>query len=96
MNNIFKSALRPSVLKRLCPLKNVITISCQQRQITRNLWYMCSTRNESLTKSIGIKLQHPTELCSCGCGKKGVHSKGKNEVPIYNYLLTDVIFTSRK
>lgn len=80
MNSIFKSALRSSVLKRLYPLKNVITISNQQRQITRNLWYMCNSRNENLTKSIGIKLQHPTELCSCGCGKKGVHSKGRNKI----------------
>lgn len=85
MNNILKSTVRLSALKRLYQLKNVITVSNQQRQITRNLWYMCNSRNDNFTKSISVKLQNPTELCSCGCGKKGVHSKGKGILVVHSY-----------
>lgn len=93
MNSILKSTMRLSALKQLYQLKNVVTVSNQQRQITRNLWYMCNSRSNNFTKAVAVKLQSPTELCSCGCGKKGVHSKGKNDyneiycLAVANFLL---------
>ncbi|KAJ8929059.1 hypothetical protein NQ314_018291 [Rhamnusium bicolor] len=56
MNNMFKAAIRLNGLRLLLnPVKNVVATTCanQQRQIARNLWYMCNSRNEEfLTEEI--------------------------------------------
>lgn len=77
MNSMFKAAVRISSLRVLLhSSKSIVGVNCanQQRQLARNLWYMCSSNANQFT--IAKKLQSHTNTCSCGCGKHGVHSKG--------------------
>ncbi|RZC35316.1 complement component 1 Q subcomponent-binding protein, mitochondrial, partial [Asbolus verrucosus] len=74
----------------LNPVKNAVSLnnSFQQRQLARNLWYMCSSRN-------GIELENKlSKLCTCGCmNKQQVHSKAERELVEF---LTEEILAERK
>lgn len=92
MNNIIKVASRLTGLRGILhPVKNVVCANTitQQRQLTRNLWYMSSSRN---TDNV-TPFHKPTELCSCGCGKVGVHTKGERELVEF---LAEEILAERK
>lgn len=83
MNNILKAAVRIHSLKSILnSVKKVVTINnyaLQQRQLARNLWYMCSSRSDQFTE-IARKLESASNKCSCGCGKHGAHTKGEKSV----------------
>lgn len=91
MNNVFKVAIRLSGLRSLLnPAKNVVSVTNanQHRQFARNLWYMCHSRNEGKLREV----KH-NYLCSCGCGGRGIHTKGEKELVEF---LTEEILAERK
>lgn len=90
MNVIFKNALKYNTLRALLnPAKNIsVSKLHQQRQITRNLWYLTGV------KDFGVKSYNSDSLmCSCGCGLKGVHTKAEKELVEF---LTEEILAERK
>lgn len=48
----------------------------QQKELSRSLWYMCSSQSNNKFKN-GLICSKHSDLCSCGCGKHQVHSEGK-------------------
>ncbi|CAH0547155.1 unnamed protein product [Brassicogethes aeneus] len=93
MNNILKLVTRINGIRLfLHPGNNVVhKINAQQRQIARNLWYMCNSKNGITTFA---ENKH-SNLCSCGCNmtKHGVHSKGERELVEF---LTEEILAEKK
>ncbi|XP_019871906.2 complement component 1 Q subcomponent-binding protein, mitochondrial isoform X2 [Aethina tumida] len=93
MNNILKATLRVNGLRSLLnPARQVVySANFQQRLLTRNLWYMCGSRDGIRTFS---ENKH-SNLCSCGCNmtKHGVHSKGERELVEF---LTEEILAEKK
>lgn len=84
MNSIFRSALKINNIRCLLnPAKNLIasTSGNQQRQIARNLWYMCSSQNNKTDHKNMLNIKKPSMTCSCGCN--GVHTKGECNICIY-------------
>ncbi|KAJ1520191.1 hypothetical protein ONE63_004404 [Megalurothrips usitatus] len=82
------SSLLKSVM-RLAPLKTVAsplrwTLAPTSRAFTRSLGHMCSSLDQSSTSALsghsGLRLTAPTNLCSCGCGSRQIHSKGEREL----------------
>lgn len=77
MNSIIRTVFKSAQLRSLLnPARNVISsTSGSHRQIARNLWYMCNSRNDhsSISK---LKIEEPSTLCSCGCGSHAIHTKG--------------------
>ncbi|XP_044735055.1 complement component 1 Q subcomponent-binding protein, mitochondrial isoform X2 [Chrysoperla carnea] len=93
MNGIIKGAFKLNGLRALAnPLKNAVLSTSSKRQITRNLWHMCNSRqDESVLKTLQIK--NPTQLCGCGCGIQGLHTKGERELVEF---LAEEILAERK
>lgn len=90
MNVIFKTAAKYNTFRALLnPMRNVsLSKIYQQRQITRNLWYLSSI------KDFEVKYNNTgSNLCSCGCGLKGVHTKAEKELVEF---LTEEILAERK
>lgn len=82
VNHIFKAyrsinVLRPilNTTKQLAVTSNV---SMQCRQITRNMW--CLSANSHVQKNA---LSNHGLNCSCGCGNRNAHSKGKKMISGY-------------
>lgn len=76
MNSILKAAHKISSFKSLLnPVKNVVSFNTAnvQRQAARTLWYMSTNKPSTL----GLKIHSMSDTCSCGCGGRGAHSKGK-------------------
>jgi len=96
MNNLLRTAFRVNNYRSLLnPVKNVVSLNnaFQQRQIARNIWYMCNSQSG---KEIDLKL---SKLCTCGCmNKHGVHSKADHSVAERELVefLTEEILTERK
>lgn len=65
---------------------NNVQVFQQQREITRNLWYMSS-------KSPINVVENHSKTCSCGCGKSFVHTKAEKELVEF---LTEEILAERK
>lgn len=83
MNNLLRVALKVNGFRSfLNPAKKVLSpnTSLQQRQLARNLWYMCNSRSNASENQL-------SKLCSCGCmNKHQVHSKGTVVVKYKNYV----------
>ncbi|KAG8230840.1 hypothetical protein J437_LFUL010237 [Ladona fulva] len=75
----FKNVLHP--LRQSLYARNAANISnvIAKRQFARTLWHMCSSRSDTgfVTQ---WKIKHPSDLCSCGCGIHGVHTKSDKEL----------------
>lgn len=78
MNSVLRSAFRANNLRVLLnPARNMVPSNTgSQRQLARNLWYMCNSKNEQ-TLASKWKVENPSTLCSCGCGSNAIHTKGK-------------------
>ncbi|KAJ8922268.1 hypothetical protein NQ315_004206 [Exocentrus adspersus] len=92
MNNVFKTAIKLNGLRSLLnPLKSKASVAGgiqQKKFFARNLWYMCESRYEGQIQ--GTKNNY---LCSCGCGGRGIHTKGEKELVEF---LTEEILAERK
>jgi complement component 1 Q subcomponent-binding protein len=89
MNNILRVAFKINNCRALFnPVKNVLSLnnSFQQRQIARNIWYMCNSRNKEPESKL-------SKLCTCGCMNKQVHSKAERDLVEF---LTEEILAERK
>lgn len=72
MNNLTKATLR---FVANTSLKNVFG---GKRDFTRTLWHMSKNPEFSGNqKGSVLQVQHPTLNCSCGCGLKHMHTKGR-------------------
>jgi len=79
MSSLLKSVMRLAPLKSAAsPLRWSLS-STSSRPFARSLWHMCSSRNETSALT-GLKITTPSNLCSCGCGSRGVHTKGEREL----------------
>ncbi|GBP85398.1 Complement component 1 Q subcomponent-binding protein, mitochondrial [Eumeta japonica] len=61
-----------------------------KRDFTRGIWYMSSSRT---TDNVGGILHQHSSPCGCGCGLKGMHTKGERELVEF---LTEEIVAERK
>uniref|UniRef100_A0A336M6W5 CSON013048 protein n=1 Tax=Culicoides sonorensis TaxID=179676 RepID=A0A336M6W5_CULSO len=53
------------------------TSTITKREFTRNFVALCNTNN--VTPTVGIPVNHGM-TCACGCGIRGVHTKGEREL----------------
>ncbi|EFA13033.1 complement component 1 Q subcomponent-binding protein, mitochondrial [Tribolium castaneum] len=81
MNNLLRVASRLSFKTLLSPVKKVSN-TFQQRQLARNLWYMCN-RNESENKL--------SKLCTCGCMSRHQHAHSKAERELVEFLTEEIV-----
>lgn len=90
MNSVIRSFLRGSsgVKQLLNPVKNVKLNVCSNRQLARNLWYMCNSKNVDQVFVDRVKVMNPSQLCSCGCGIVGIHTKGTRQLHLLFTFLT--------
>lgn len=79
MNNLLRIASKSRFLVN--PAKKIVTgTSIQQRQLARNLWYMCNSRPHT---------ENFSKFCTCGCLSKHVHTKG-NIVLLSSFLKINI------
>ncbi|XP_044259092.1 complement component 1 Q subcomponent-binding protein, mitochondrial [Tribolium madens] len=82
MNNLLRVAFRFNYKTFLNPVKKVSN-TFQQRQLARNLWYMCNSRNDPENKL--------SKLCTCGCMSKHQHAHSKAETELVEFLTEEIV-----
>ncbi|KAF2880950.1 hypothetical protein ILUMI_25231 [Ignelater luminosus] len=96
MNSIMKAALKVNSFRSILnPVRSLSLSACkQQRQCAGTLWYMCNSKtgNEN-NLHFGTKLNTVSNLCSCGCGLRGAHTKAEQDLVEF---LTEEILAERK
>ncbi|XP_015599962.1 complement component 1 Q subcomponent-binding protein, mitochondrial [Cephus cinctus] len=87
MNGIVRNALRVSALKSIVSPTNAVGTA--KRQFTRTLWNMCNRHPTEAAPLTSVKIQAPSELCSCGCGSRGAHTKAEKD--LVEFLAEEIV-----
>ncbi|KAK4872892.1 hypothetical protein RN001_014921 [Aquatica leii] len=91
MNSLFKAALRVNLRSVLNAGKNISSVTAikQQQCLSRNFSYMCMSNYQQSNSTPKTN----SNLCSCGCGSRGAHTKAEKDLVEF---LTEEIVAERK